>query len=142
MEEKNKKLPSTRIQWYPGHMAKTKRQILGDLKLVDVIVEILDARIPISSQNPDIEKMLYEKKRIIVLNKSDLSDENENKKWKEFFTQKGFPTVIVDSNTGNGTREVLNNIQSIIKDELKKQEQKGRVEKNIRIMVVRHSKCW
>ena len=70
----------TNINWYPGHMAKTKRQIIEDLKLIDIVIEILDARIPISSQNPDINKLIQNKKRIIVLNKSDLSDKKQNLK--------------------------------------------------------------
>ena len=69
------------INWFPGHMAKTRRQIAEDLKLVDVVVEILDARIPISSQNPEIRKIVNNKKKIVILNKCDLSDEEDNKKW-------------------------------------------------------------
>lgn len=79
MDKKEKSLPSTSINWYPGHMAKTKRQIIEDLKLIDIVIEILDARIPISSQNPDINKLIQNKKRIIILNKSDLSDKNKMK---------------------------------------------------------------
>ena len=71
------------INWYPGHMAKTRRQIIEDLKLIDVVIELLDARIPISSRNPEIKKITENKRKIILLNKSDLSDEIENKKWLE-----------------------------------------------------------
>ena len=71
----------TNINWYPGHMAKTKRQIIQDLKLIDVVVEILDARIPVSSQNPDTAEIIKNKKRIVLLNKSDLAEESESKKW-------------------------------------------------------------
>ena len=88
MNEDTKSLPSTSINWFPGHMAKTRRQITEDLKLVDVIVEILDARIPISSQNPEIQEIIKNKKKIIILNKSDLSDEKDNKKWINYFTKK------------------------------------------------------
>lgn len=77
--------PKTSINWYPGHMAKTKRQIAEDIKLIDVVIEILDARMPISSQNPDIGKLLYNKKRIVALNKSDLANEEQNKRWKNHF---------------------------------------------------------
>ena len=73
------------INWFPGHMAKTRRQINEDLKLIDIVVEILDARIPISSQNPDIKEMTKNKKKIIILNKFDLSDERDNKRWTEDF---------------------------------------------------------
>ena len=87
--EDTKSLPSTSINWYPGHMAKTKRQIAEDLKLIDIVIEILDARIPIASQNPDINKLIQNKKRIIVLNKSDLADKNQNEKWIRYFKNKG-----------------------------------------------------
>ena len=77
------------INWYPGHMAKTKRQIIDDLKLIDVVIELLDARIPISSQNPDIAEIIKGKKRIIALNKSDLADKKENEKWINKFKKEG-----------------------------------------------------
>ena len=77
-----KSFPKVGINWYPGHMAKTMKQVEADLKLVDIVIEILDARIPVSSQNPEIQKLVKNKKKIIVLNKSDLANESENKKWK------------------------------------------------------------
>ena len=99
------------INWFPGHMAKTRKQITEDLKLVDVVIEILDARIPISSQNPEIKKITQNKKKVIVLNKCDLSDENENKKWMEYFIKQGYRIVLVDSNTGKGINEVIKQTQ-------------------------------
>lgn len=129
----------TNINWYPGHMAKTKKQIQEDLKLIDVVVEILDARIPISSQNPDIAKMTENKKRIIVLNKSDLADEKQNTLWKNYFINNSIPTVIADSNTGKGTNELIKEIEKIMQDDLNKQAQRGRTNKNIRIMIVRNT---
>ena len=87
------------INWYPGHMAKTKRQIAEDLKLIDVVVEILDARIPISSQNPDIANIIKNKKRIIVLNKCDLADKKETEKWINRFKKEGFLAINTDSNS-------------------------------------------
>ena len=92
------------INWYPGHMAKTKRQIQEDLKLIDVVVELLDSRIPISSRNPDINTIVKEKKKIIVLNKSDLADEKETIKWVEYFKTKKIPAVITDANSGKGIK--------------------------------------
>ena len=74
----------TNINWYPGHMAKAKRLIEDDLKLIDVVIEVIDARIPISSRNPDLNKMVKNKKKIIILNKSDLADDTQTKKWKEY----------------------------------------------------------
>ena len=96
-----------------GHMVKTKRQIIEDLKLIDIVVEILDARIPISSQNPDIGNYIKEKTRIIILNKSDLADEEQNKKWLNYFNNKGIKAVIVDSNSGMGINKVISTIEEL-----------------------------
>ena len=79
----------TNINWFPGHMAKTRRQIEEDLKLVDIVIELLDARIPISSQNPELKNILRNKMVLKVLNKSDLADSKENKRWKEYFAKQG-----------------------------------------------------
>ena len=78
-------MSETNINWYPGHMAKTRRQIEEDLKMVDIVIEILDARIPISSQNPDILKIIKNKKKLIILNKADLADEKQNMLWLQYF---------------------------------------------------------
>lgn len=124
------------LNWYPGHMAKTKRQILEDLKLVDVVIELLDARIPISSQNPDIAEMLKNKKRIIVLNKSDLADEQETQKWITSFKKQNIKAIEVDSNQGKGTNQIVKIIEEIMKKELEAQNNKGRIRKTIRVMIV------
>ena len=140
--KEGKNFRSASINWYPGHMAKTKKQIIEDLKLVDVVVEILDARVPLSSQNPDISKIIADKKKIFVLNKSDLADENQNKFWQSYFIKNGTPTIIVNSNTGDGTKNLIKEVKNIMKEDLDKQEQKGRINKNIRIMIVRNTKRW
>lgn len=124
------------INWYPGHMAKTKRQIQEDLKLIDVVVELLDSRIPISSRNPDINTLVQGKKKIIVLNKSDLSDEKETIKWMEYFKTQKIPAVITDANSGKGIKEVIKQAELIMKDELDKREEKGRTGRKIRIMIL------
>lgn len=124
------------INWYPGHMAKTKRQIIEDLRLVDVVIEILDARIPISSQNPDISHLINNKKRLIILNKSDLADQNETKKWIEYFKKRNIKAIETDSNQGKGTNKVTLEIEKIMSDELKIQSDKGRINKTIRVMIV------
>ena len=124
------------INWYPGHMAKTKRQIIDDMKLVDVVIELLDARIPKSSQNPDIQGMVKNKKRIVILNKSDLADEKETKKWIEYFKKKNILAIDVDSNQGKGIKQVSQAIEKIMEDELKIQNSKGRIRKTIRVMIV------
>lgn len=124
------------INWYPGHMAKTKRQIQEDLKLIDVVVELLDSRIPISSRNPDINTIVKGKKKIIVLNKSDLADDKETIKWVEYFKAQKIPAVITDSNSGKGIKEVIKQAELIMKDELDKREEKGRTGRKIRIMIL------
>lgn len=126
----------TNINWYPGHMAKTKKQIIQDLKLIDVIVEIIDARIPISSQNPDVKGYSKNKKRVVVLNKSDLADENETKKWVIYFAKQGIPAVITDSASGKGINEVIRQVKKVFEEEQEKFSNKGRVGKAIRIMIL------
>ena len=126
----------TNINWYPGHMAKTKRQILEDLKLIDVIVEVLDARIPISSQNPDIKEYCKNKKRVVVLNKSDLADENETNKWIKYFKEQEIPAISVDCNSGKGVNEVIRAVKEVSKENQEKFSNKGRVGKSIRIMIL------
>ncbi len=117
-------------------MVKAKKQIEQDLKLIDVVIEILDARIPISSQNPDINKLVQNKKRIIVLNKSDLANDYQTKMWKTYFENKGIPCVATDSNTGFGIKDVLKNVDYVMEAEIKKQVEKGRIGKNIKLLVV------
>ena len=126
----------TNINWYPGHMAKTKRQITEDLKLVDIVIELLDARIPISSQNPDIAQITAKKKKIIVLNKSDLADEKQNMAWVKKFAKQGKTAVLVDSNSGKGIEECIRKIESQMQEEKGIQEQKGRKGRKIRAMVI------
>ena len=116
-------------------MLKTKKQIIEDLKLIDVIIEILDARIPLASQNPDIKQITENKKKIVVLNKSDLADEKETKKWIECFKNQGIIAIPTDSNLGKGTKETLKAVQNLMQEEMEKAASKGRINKNIRIMI-------
>lgn len=127
---------STNINWYPGHMAKTKRQIMEDVRLVDIVIELLDARIPISSQNPDIAEITKNKKKIIVLNKCDLADERQNKRWVEYFKSKNIPAVLTDSNSGKGIEECVRKIEKIMEEDLKGQAEKGRIGRKIKAMVL------
>lgn len=115
-------------------MAKTRKQIIEDLKLIDIVAEILDARIPLASQNPDIKEIIKDKKRLVILNKSDLSCEKENKKWIEYFSKNNIPAVLVDSVSGKGIQETIKKIEQIYDNE--KYENKGRVGKSIRIMIL------
>ena len=126
----------TNINWYPGHMAKTKRQIIEDLKLIDIVVEILDARIPLASRNPDIEQYVKNKDRLIILNKYDLADETQNKQWIEYFKSKGIETVLVNSNTGEGIHNAIKKIEEIYEKNSQKYSGKGRIGKSIRVMVI------
>ena len=124
------------INWYPGHMLKTKKQIIDDLKLIDIVIEILDARIPVSSSNPDIQKIVENKKRIVVLNKSDLAEENETKKWAEYYKEKGIIAIVADANLGKGIKEILKQIENIMSEDMKKAAEKGRIKRNIRVMIL------
>lgn len=124
------------FNWFPGHMAKTRRQIAEDLKMIDVVVEILDARIPMSSQNPDIRQITQNKKKIIVLNKYDLSDKNKTERWIEYFTQKGQKVVLADSLTGKGVNETVRQIQKVMEEDMQKMADKGRIGRKIRTMIV------
>ncbi|MCI8443794.1 MAG: ribosome biogenesis GTPase YlqF [Clostridia bacterium] len=127
---------STNINWYPGHMAKTRRQIESDLKIIDIVIELLDARIPIASQNPDIAQITKRKKKIIVLNKCDLADEKQNQRWVAYFKKKGIPAVLTDSNSGKGIENCIREIEKVMEEELQGQAQKGRVGRKIRAMIL------
>ncbi len=131
-----KEISKVAINWYPGHMVKTKRQILEDLKLVDIVLELLDARIPVSSQNPDIKEIVGSKKKIVVLNKCDLAEEKENQKWVKDFENKGIKAVLTDSNSGVGVQELIRTIKEMAKEEVSKSIQKGRVGKSVRMMIL------
>lgn len=126
----------TNINWYPGHMAKTKREISVDLKLIDVVVELLDSRIPLSSQNPDIAELTKGKKKIIVLNKTDLADNMQNEAWKKYFNSNGQVCILTDSNLGKGINEVTKAIEEIMKEDLEKYAEKGRTGRKIKAMIL------
>ena len=129
-------ISTTNINWYPGHMAKTKKQIIQDLKLVDIVIELLDARIPISSQNPNIAEITKNKKKIIVLNKCDLSDDRQNKLWVEYFKKKNIPAVLVDANSGKGIDECIRQIEKIMQLDLDAHAERGRTGRRIRAMIL------
>lgn len=133
--DKEKSFSSTSINWYPGHMAKTKRQILEDLKLIDVVIELLDSRIPLSSRNPDIQELTKGKKKIILLNKCDLASDDINHKWVKFL-EKEAPTILTDSTSGKGIDKVLKTIDKSMEKEIEKQRQRGRINKTIRVMIL------
>ena len=119
-----------------GHMAKTKRQIAEDLKFIDVVIEIRDARIPISSQNPDMQELIKNKKQIIILNKSDLADEKETAKWINYFKNNKISAISTNSNSGDGIQKAIKEIENIMKDDKILQEQRGRVGKPTRVLIL------
>ena len=126
----------TNINWYPGHMAKTKKEIINSMQLIDIVIEILDARIPISSQNPDIKSITKNKKKIILLNKIDLANDNMTQKWKEYFSKECDCCMLTDSNSGKGINQVLKKIEELMEEDKKKTALKGRINKTTRIMIL------
>lgn len=126
----------TNINWYPGHMAKAKRLIEDDLKLIDVVIEVIDARIPISSRNPDLNKMVKNKKKIIILNKSDLADDTQTKKWKEYLTNNDTIAISMNALTNNKNNEIINTIEKLMKEEKEKALEKGRTGRTIRVLII------
>lgn len=135
-DDSPKSFPSVGINWYPGHMAKTRRQIKEDLKLIDIVIELLDARIPIASRNPDIEEITKGKKKIVILNKCDLSEEKENQRWLSYFAKKGIPAVLTDSQSGTGIGQVVSKIEEVMKDKKEEMDSKGRTGRKIRAMIL------
>ena len=124
------------IQWFPGHMAKTRRLISDNLKLVDVVIELVDARIPLSSRNPEIDKIVGNKPRILVLNKSDMSDTTANSKWLSYFANKGITAVAVDSLSGKGVNQINSAIDKVLKDKYEKEAKKGIIKHSVKMMIV------
>ena len=123
------------VQWYPGYMTKAKRQMQEDLKLIDLIIELVDARVPLSSRNPDIDQLGQNKSRLILLNKADLADERQNEAWKEYFQSKGFHVVKVDSRNGAGMKTIQNVIQEACKEKIERDRRRGIKNRPIRAMV-------
>ena len=118
-------MPSEQIQWFPGHMAKTRRMISENLKNVDVIIEILDARIPYSSRNPEITKLKENKPSLIILNKANLADPKQNKIWQEHYSTDNSACILVDCLTGEGLNKILPAIKELLREKLERYENKG-----------------
>lgn len=131
-----KEFVDVRIQWYPGHMARARREMTEAVKLVDVVVEIIDARIPIASRNPVLNEIIGNKPRIIALNKADLADKKQNQRWIEYYKKDNIVAVEVDSCHGNGVKKVTEAIYQLMKEKIEKQEQQGRIGGSIKTMVV------
>lgn len=124
------------IQWFPGHMAKTRRLMKTNLPLVDIVAEVRDARIPISSSNPEMSHLVGGKPRIILLNKCDMADEHLTNEWVEYYRGKGIPAIATDCRSGKGLRQITPLVRKTLEKELEKRERKGMAGKPIRMMVV------
>ncbi len=124
------------IQWFPGHMAKTRRMISDNLKLVDVVIEIVDARLPLSSRNPEIDKIVNNKPRVLVLNKSDIADSDANSRWMSYFQSKGIVTVLVDSLSGKGVKNINGAIDKVLKEKFERDAKKGIIRHSVKMMIV------
>ncbi len=122
-------------QWYPGHMTKAIRQMREDIKLVDLVIELLDARIPLSSRNPDIDNLGQNKARLVILNKSDLADESQNNLWDKYFKDKGYTVLKVDSRVNSLAKTVDKAIEVACKEKIDANKKKG-INRPVRAMVV------
>ncbi len=134
MEQKN-------IQWFPGHMTRTRRRIIDKLPLVDLVAEIIDARIPVSSRNPELDGLIAGKPRLIVLNKTDIADEAATNAWLSHFATNGIPAIAVDCKSGRGVQKFVPLLREILRDKLAAWEQRGMTNRAIRVMVVGIPNC-
>ena len=123
------------VQWYPGHMTKAKRQMQEDIKLIDLIIELVDARVPLSSRNPDIDELGKNKARMILLNKADLADERQNRAWMEYFKEKGIYAVSIDSRNKGSMKAVSAAITEACKEKTERDRRRGIKNRPVRAMV-------
>ena len=123
------------IQWFPGHMTKTKRKIAESLKLIDIVAEIVDARVPQSSRNPDLDDLVLSKPRIIILNKSDMADPNKTREWIDFYKKQNIFAISVDCKSGKGVNLFVPTIKNILKEKIEKAKIRG-INKSLKVMIV------
>ncbi len=124
------------IQWYPGHMKKTRDALQKNLKLVDVVFELLDSRIPNSSKNPQIDEIVGNKPRVVILNKCDLSSEKENNKWVNYYKEKNISAILVNAASGKGTKQIINEANIAMKEKIERLKKKGIMNRPIKAMIV------
>lgn len=124
------------IQWFPGHMTRTKRKITETLPLVDIVVEVVDARIPVSSRNPDLDGLIARKPRLLILNKADMADEAATARWLAHYRKQGIPAMAVDCKSGNGIKQFVPLMREVLKDKLAVWAEKGMANRAIRAMIV------
>ncbi|HJD47783.1 MAG TPA: ribosome biogenesis GTPase YlqF [Candidatus Mediterraneibacter norfolkensis] len=124
------------FQWYPGHMTKARRMMQENIKLIDLIIELVDARIPLSSRNPDIDELGKNKARLILLNKADLAEDRRNDEWLEYFKEKGYSAVKVNSKKGGGIKSIQSVIQEACREKTERDRKRGILNRPVRAMVV------
>jgi len=124
------------VQWYPGHMAKAKRMMQENIKLIDVIIELVDARIPLSSKNPDIDSLAQGKSRVILLNKYDMADPKYNELWKKYFNEKGYHTALINSKSGHGIDQIKDIVYKACEAKIERDKRRGIKNRPVRAMVV------
>lgn len=124
------------FQWYPGHMTKARRMMQEDMKLVDLVIELVDARIPFSSKNPDIDKLAGNKSRIILLNKADMSDKKSTEEWKAYYEDKGFHVALINSKSGSGVKQIQTLVDTACQAKIERDRKRGILNRPIRAMVV------
>lgn len=124
------------IQWFPGHMAKARRQVTENLKLVDIVFELIDARLPMSSRNPMLDDIIHQKKRLLILNKADMADETQTKRWIQFFEEKGHKAVAVNSLDSKGLKRVTKAAEDVLAEKWDRMRKKGLKPRAIRAMIV------
>lgn len=124
------------IQWFPGHMTKTRRQIEAQLKIIDAVAEIVDARIPVSSRNPDLAGIIADKPHLILLNKCDMADEKATNEWISYYAAKKIPAIAVDCRSGKGLNNFKDAVKNLLSDKLRSYAEKGMVGKPLRVMTV------
>ena len=129
-------MSSLHLQWFPGHMTKTKRQIIQDLKLVDLVAELVDARLPFSSRNPMLDEIIGPKPRILVINKAGMADEGTNARFLKWFQNRGVPAVLTDSVTGVGFKPFSELVRRVLADKIRREKERGMVNRPIKLMVV------
>ena len=124
------------IQWFPGHMTKTKRQIQASLKLVDAVAEILDARIPLSSKNPDLQKLIQNKPKVVLLNKCDMANQTATSRWIDYYASQGITAIAVDCKSGKGLNKFAPAVNNVLSERRERLKAKGMVNTMLRIMIV------
>lgn len=124
------------FQWYPGHMAKAKKMMQEDIKLIDVVIELVDARIPYSSKNPDIDLLARNKSRVILLNKSDMADQRYNNAWKDYFESQGYYVALVNSKSGSGVKQVQDIVNKACEAKIERDRRRGILNRPVRAMIV------